>query len=206
MADADLPDRTSESGAPQGDYLYEDWRENPDPPHQPWFLDIIVGYLRAEPAVKRVLDAGCGNGSFTASLAEAGFDMYGVDLSPSGIEVARETYPDLQFRRASVYDDFSAVFPGVTTFDAIVSIEVIEHLYNPREFVRRVHASLEPGGVFVVTSPYWGYFKNIALAVTNRMDNVLSPLWDGGHIKHWSRKTLSTLLLEQPFELVGFSG
>lgn len=31
-------------------------------------------------------------------------------------------------------------------------------------------------------------------------------MWDGGHIKQWSRKTLSTLLAEQSFEVIGFSG
>jgi 2-polyprenyl-3-methyl-5-hydroxy-6-metoxy-1,4-benzoquinol methylase len=187
-------------------YTYENWRTNPDPPHQPLYLEIVLRYLRADPSIRRVLDAGCGNGSFTASIAEAGFDLYGVDLSSSGIEVARETHPGVHFERASVYDDFTNLFPGVSTFDAIVSVEVIEHLYSPRDFVRRAHEALRPGGLFVVTTPYWGYLKNIALALTNRIDQALGPLWDGGHIKHWSRKTLASLLLEQPFEMVGFTG
>jgi 2-polyprenyl-6-hydroxyphenyl methylase/3-demethylubiquinone-9 3-methyltransferase len=38
------------------------------------------------------------------------------------------------------------------------------------------------------------------------MDTALTALWDGGHIKHWSRKTLSSLLIEHSFELVGFDG
>jgi 2-polyprenyl-3-methyl-5-hydroxy-6-metoxy-1,4-benzoquinol methylase len=187
-------------------YAYENWHTKPDPPHQPMFLEIVLKYLRAEPGMRRMLDAGCGNGSFTASLADAGFEMYGIDLSPTGIEVARETYPLLTFEQASVYDDLSNLFPGVTEFDAIVSVEVIEHLYSPRHFVRRVHEALRPGGLFVVTTPYWGYLKNVALALTNRVDGALAALWDGGHIKHWSRQTLSELLLEQPFEMVGFTG
>ena len=110
------------------------------------------------------------------------------------------------FQKASVYDDLSAPFAGVTTFDAIVSVEVVEHLYSPRIFVRRAFDALRPGGLLIVTTPYWGYLKNLALALTNRMDSSLTALWDGGHIKHWSRETLSTLLTEQPFEVVGFDG
>lgn len=50
------------------------------------------------------------------------------------------------------------------------------------------------------------YLKNIALAVTNRTDLALTALWDGGHIKHFSRKTLTKLILEQDFEFIGFEG
>lgn len=187
-------------------HTYHDWETHPDPPHQPLYLDILLRYLRSDPTIRRVLDAGCGNGSFTASLADAGFDMYGIDLSESGINVARRENPKAQFAVASVYDDFRKVFPGVDSFDAIVSIEVIEHLYDPRTLARRAHEALRPGGLFIVTTPYWGYLKNVALALTNRIDRALTALWDGGHIKHFSRQTLSALLLEQPFEMVGFSG
>src|SRR5207253_2552797 len=91
-------------------------------------------------------------------------------------------------------------------FDAIVSVEVIEHLYDPRRFMRRAYEALKPGGLLVLTTPYWGYLKNIALALTNRIDRALTPLWDGGHIKHWSYKTLRALGEELPFEFVAFRG
>ena len=74
-----------------------------------------------------------------------------------------------------------------------MAVEVVEHLYAPRIFVQNAYDALRPGGLLVVTTPYWGYLKNVALAVTNRTDAVLSALWDGGHIKHWSRKTMTTL-------------
>ena len=161
--------------------------------------------MRSDPSIKSVLDAGCGDGNFAASLAEAGYDMFGLDMSDSGIQIASDRGIG-SFQKASVYDDLSAPFAGVTTFDAIVSVEVVEHLYSPRIFVRRAFDALRPGGLLIVTTPYWGYLKNLALALTNRMDSSLTALWDGGHIKHWSRETLSTLLTEQPFEVVGFDG
>lgn len=152
-----------------------------------------------------MLDAGCGDGNFTASLADAGFDMYGCDLSVSGIEIARSRGVGT-FAHASIYEDLLEPFSGVTAFDAVVAVEVIEHLYSPRVFVRRAEEALRPGGLLVLTTPYWGYLKNIVLAVTGRMDRSLTALWDGGHIKHWSRKTLTLLVEERSFSLVGFSG
>ena len=188
-----------------GTYTYDDFDLNPDPRHQPMYLDKVLRRLRSDGSIRRVLDAGCGDGNFAASLAEAGYEMFGLDMSRSGIRIASGR--DIgTFRNASVYDDLTAPFAGVTTFDAIVAVEVVEHLYSPRIFVRQAFDALQPGGLLIVTTPYWGYVKNLGLALTNRMDTALTALWDGGHIKHWSRKTLSSLLVEQGFEVVGFDG
>jgi 2-polyprenyl-6-hydroxyphenyl methylase/3-demethylubiquinone-9 3-methyltransferase len=48
--------------------------------------------------------------------------------------------------------------------------------------------------------------KNLALSIANKWDFHHTPLWHGGHIKFWSRKTLSQLLTEGGFEVVGFHG
>jgi 2-polyprenyl-6-hydroxyphenyl methylase/3-demethylubiquinone-9 3-methyltransferase len=180
--------------------------EQPDPPHQPLFLAKLTRHLRGTESTRVVLDAGCGDGNFTHSLQEAGFEMYGIDLSEGGIQRAQARYPICHFAKASVYDDLTAVFPGRTRFDAIVSIEVIEHLYSPRQFALRCHAALRPGGLLIVTTPYWGYWKSLALAVANRMDRSLTALWEGGHIKHWSYRSLRALGEQAGFTFVAFEG
>jgi 2-polyprenyl-3-methyl-5-hydroxy-6-metoxy-1,4-benzoquinol methylase len=170
------------------------------------YLSKVVHVLRASGALT-ILDAGCGDGSFTASLAKAGFSVQGVDLSKGGIDHARERYPHLQFATGSVYDDLRRVFSGVPRFDAIIAVEVIEHLYSPATFVSRIHEALPAGGIAVITTPYWGYVKNVGLALSNRMDRSLTALWEGGHIKHWSRRTLTTLFEQQhAFKAIYFSG
>jgi 2-polyprenyl-6-hydroxyphenyl methylase/3-demethylubiquinone-9 3-methyltransferase len=55
--------------------------------------------------------------------------------------------------------------------------------------------------LLILTTPYWGYFKNVAVAITNR---ALTALWDGGHIKQWSYRTLRTIYEEQGFDYVAF--
>ena len=59
-----------------------------------------------------------------------------------------------------------------------------------------------------ITGPYHGYLKNFALAITGKMDAHFTALWDHGHIKFWSVKTLRELLEEaglkvERFERVG---
>ena len=79
-------------------------------------------------------------------------------------------------------------------------------MYVPRLFLSRAKDALRPGGALLITTPYWGYLKNLALALTNRTDKALTVLWDGGHIKHFSRATLTKMVLEAGFEVVAFEG
>lgn len=185
-------------------HIYEDYTVNPDPSHRPMYLATALEFLRELPSGAAVLDAGCGGGDFSIGLAEAGFTCFGSDLNASGINHA-ETLGVGNFRVASLYDHLAEPF-GRKYFDAIVAVEVIEHLYSPKTFVERAYEALPPGGLLVVTSPYWGWLKNIALAVTNRMDRALTALWEGGHIKHFSRATLTELMQRAGFVEVAFHG
>jgi 2-polyprenyl-6-hydroxyphenyl methylase/3-demethylubiquinone-9 3-methyltransferase len=58
----------------------------------------------------------------------------------------------------------------------------------------------------VVTTPYNGYLKNVALAVSGSMDRHWTVLWDGGHIKFWSWKTIRAVLEEGGFVSPRFTG
>ncbi len=60
------------------------------------------------------------------------------------------------------------------------------------------------GGAAVVSTPYHGYWKNLALAVSGKMDAHFTALWDHGHIKFWSEKTLRVLLEEAGFRDIRF--
>jgi 2-polyprenyl-3-methyl-5-hydroxy-6-metoxy-1,4-benzoquinol methylase len=93
-----------------------------------------------------------------------------------------------------------------SNFDAVVSTEVVEHLFYPGELLRFAKAKLKPNGYILLTTPYHGYLKNLMLSVFNQWDKHHTPLWDGGHIKFWSKSTLSNLLNENNFEVKEFVG
>lgn len=150
-----------------------------------------------QPERLRALDLGCGNGATSDMLTGMGFDVTGVDTSSSGIDMARTAYPHCRFEIASAYDDLAARFG---TFPLVVSLEVIEHLYDPRKFASRMFELLTPGGIGMISTPYHGYLKNVALALTGRMDKHFTALWDGGHIKFFSIDTLGKLLTEAGFD------
>ena len=60
------------------------------------------------------------------------------------------------------------------------------------------------GGGVIVSTPYHGYLKNLAMAVTGKMDAHFTALWDHGHIKFWSVRTLTILLEEAGFRDLRF--
>jgi cyclopropane fatty-acyl-phospholipid synthase-like methyltransferase len=161
----------------------------------------------AEPlrAGMRVLDAGCGNGAMCGEFLALGCTVVGVDLSQSGVGIAREAHPQGRFEEAHV-DETLLGRLREPSFDVVVSTEVVEHLYDPRTYARGCLAALKPGGRLVMTTPYHGYLKNLAIAVLGRWDSHANPLWDGGHIKLWSKATLGQLLGEAGFVNLRFRG
>lgn len=141
---------------------------------------------------RRVLDLGCGNGSLTHLIAKQGYEVVGVEDSEQGVAIARQSFPNCHFIQASVYDLPYAELGN--SFDIVLSAEVIEHLLYPRELVRAAKQCLKPNGRLILTTPYHGYFKNLVLALSGKMDTHFNPLWDGGHVKFFSVSTLTQLL------------
>jgi 2-polyprenyl-3-methyl-5-hydroxy-6-metoxy-1,4-benzoquinol methylase len=86
----------------------------------------------------------------------------------------------------------------------LLSLEVVEHVYFPRKFAACAYALLEPGGTAIISTPYHGYLKNLVLAATGAMDSHFTALWDHGHIKFWSMRTLGELLREAGFRQIDF--
>ncbi len=150
---------------------------------------------------KRAFELGCGNGSVAAAMAAEGWEVTGVDPSDQGIEQARRAYPHLRLEKGSAYDDLVSIYGR---FPVVTSLEVVEHCYAPRDYARTLYDLVEPGGTAIISTPYHGYLKNLAMALTGKMDAHFTALWDHGHIKFWSFDTLGALLREAGFEDVRF--
>jgi len=113
--------------------------------------------------------------------------------SETGVAISRKEYPECEGHLASAYDELSS---RCGQFDVVVSLEVVQHVYNPRHFARTVSELLKPGGTAIISTPFHGYWKNLSLAMTGKLDQHFTVLWDHGHIKFLSPRTLTTLLDE----------
>jgi 2-polyprenyl-3-methyl-5-hydroxy-6-metoxy-1,4-benzoquinol methylase len=175
-------------------------------PHSCGYIAPCILEILKELRVKRVLDLGAGNGALCSQLASIGFQVVGVEYDQKGIEVASKSYPGISFYNFGVQDNPAQLLAREQEFDAVVSTEVVEHLFSPHLLPIYARGCLKQGGYLVVTTPYHGYLKNLALSLFNKWDTHHTPLWHGGHIKFWSRVTLTQLLSENGFRVVRFSG
>ena len=177
------------------------WEDTEVPGAHRYLVPPTVRVLR-EMGARVVLDLGCGNGSFTALLQRRNFLVVGCDASESGIALARRAHPTIDFFEHDISNPLPSSLAGV--YDAVVSLEVVEHLMQPRHLVARAYSALRPGGVLIMSTPYHGYWKNLSLALTNKFDSHWHPLRDFGHVKFFSRGTLSQLVHEAGFSVRDF--
>jgi len=177
-----------------------EYRWSAAPVHTASYLHAAVAEEALRRGVSTILDAGCGNGQLVAFLRGLGYEAVGIDGDEGGIQVAREQYPGVRFD-VGLFGDAP---PG--QFDMVCSTEVVEHLYAPHELARYCYEALKPGGALVISTPYHGYLKNLALALVDGWDAHFTANWHGGHIKFWSRKTLSKLLEGAGFRIEAFKG
>ena len=161
---------------------------------------VFVELVKTLAGVTSICDLGCGNGHISGRLARLGYQVTGVDASPSGIAIARRAYPEVGFVEALIDRELS-----LGPFDLVVSSDVIEHMYRPSDLVEAAHSLLKPGGQILLGTPYHGYLKNLVLAATGKMDAHFSVLHDGGHIKFFSVRTLSQLVSDHGFEDLHFT-
>lgn len=157
--------------------------------------------------VNRVCDLGAGNGAMVGTLRDAGFSAAGVEYDQQGVEIARQNYPGINFYNLGVQDDPAPVLAGEgEPFDAVVSTEVVEHLFSPHLLPVFARQIVRGGGYLVISTPYHGYLKNLAMAILDKWDFHHTALWHGGHIKFWSRKTLTQLIEANGFRVMEFHG
>ena len=128
-------------------------RTLPDVPAENyWFRRHLAVYewIAARVAGQRVVDMACGEGYGSACLADAANSVVGVDANPEAYEHARQRYRavNLRFERALVetYGE-----PGA--FDAVVFLQTIEHLQEPKRILEHFRGLLSQRGVAYISTP-----------------------------------------------------
>lgn len=152
-------------------------------------VDYWIRHLPAPSDGARLLDVGCGNGTFLKVATELGYETEGIDPDPEAVAVARAS--GLIARQGLLPG--SGHEPG--TFDHITLSHVLEHLHRPREALREALELLRPSGRLWLTQP------NLRARGLERF----GPHWRGleppRHLWLYPPETLADLL-----ESIGFVG
>ena len=167
-----------------------------DSPHSCDYITPEILNILKDLEVSRVLDLGSGNGKLCSEMLGAGYNVVGVEYDFEGVKISRSNYPNINFYNFGVQDNPSDLLKQEREFDAVTSTEVIEHLFSPHLLPKYAYSVLRENGYLIITTPYHGYLKNLVLSILNKWDFHHTALWHGGHIKFWSRATLTKLLEE----------
>ncbi len=102
---------------------------------------------------KQVLDVGCGGGILSESMAAAGGDVLGIDLSPALLQVAQlhalESQSTVKYRTIAA-EDLARERPQ--SFDLITCMEMLEHVPDPESTLAALAALVKPGGDVVIST------------------------------------------------------
>lgn len=170
-----------------GPHLGTRVRPSPAPPPR-WWRRLGSRLLRfnthrlPELPPGRLLEIGCASGGFLHSQQVRGWDVAGIEFAPLAVQHARAA-------GFSVHCGPLETAPApAEPFDLVVGWMVLEHLHDPAEGVRRLHAWTRPGGWLVLSVPH----------VTPLHFRLFGECWYGlqlpTHLYHFTPQTLRTLL------------
>ncbi len=110
--------------------------------------------LDADPPLAglRVLDIGCGGGILSESIARLGASVTGIDVAPKNIQVSK-----LHAEWSGLEIDYQLTTVGECaatgrTFDAVLNMEVVEHVEHLPDFLATCARLVRPGGVMVIST------------------------------------------------------
>lgn len=163
--------------------------------------DVLSDFLYKWPVVKKLLplnaqlkllDFGCGNGHILGEVVKIRPDyrIHGVDISSKALTVAKRRVPQGKFRLVS--DNQHIPFPN-NSFDIILALDVLEHIYDTKTAFAELARVLKPNGTLIVTVPYNGKLK-FTLATLLAFDWYFSPY--SPHIRFFNKSTLRRCLTD----------
>jgi SAM-dependent methyltransferase len=145
----------------------------------------------------RVLDLGCAFGFATLRLARKGYETVGVDNSSRYISWARRRHPGGEYLLASA----DALPLADASFDAVLLLDVLEHVPDEAEVIREIQRVLKPGGLLILSVPHRGLLGwldslNVYAELVRRTKHGLFPqeIAQTGIHRHYSLQQLNELL------------
>lgn len=155
-------------GADTPEYWDAHWKQHP--PESMEGMGVYIGFRdaieRFMPRDGPIIEAGCGNGNTARTIRSAGYDIEGVDFAPDVIEANRAIDPGGRYRvgdvRSLPYESDSLA--------GYISLGVVEHFDHEtrRRILREAARCLRPGGVALVTVPYFNSLRFVRYGLAPR--------------------------------------
>ena len=137
----------------------------------------------------RVLDIGCGDGSFALAMLKDGWKVSATEIDPNTVDRLRAGGVDAKLSHVAEAEGFDQRFDAITTW------HVMEHVEHPRQVVEWARSQLAPGGIFQVTVP------NVDSLQAKIFGRNWVHLDVPRHRQHFSPATLRSMVEHAGFEV-----
>lgn len=165
---------------------------------------FYYGYVRQEildlvpNKAQRVLDIGCGAGRLGEALKHRqAATVVGVETIPAAATQARERLDRLYEEDIELLDTLGQEPP----FDAIVCADVLEHLNNPLEVLRKARNWLKPDGTLIVSLPNARHHTVVRGLLEGHWMYEPAGLLDETHLRFFTRREIEKLLFRAGFTI-----
>jgi len=140
----------------------------------------------------RLLDIGCSCGFFMEVAAANGFEVEGLEFSRAAIAAADPAI------RPHIFCSSVDEFESTRSYDLITAFDLIEHVPQPKDFLRKVRRLLAPGGWLAIATPDAGHFLRYVMGSSWPM---LQPMQ---HLTIFSRQAMRLAMEETGFSEISF--
>lgn len=119
-----------------------------------WFRNRnrLIGkmLLRYVPRAQSVLDIGCGTGHVLAHLRSTfpQAALHGSEIYAEGLRYAAD-----RLKNVTLFQADARALPYASEFDAVVALDIIEHIQEDREVLGQIFQTLKPNGIALITVP-----------------------------------------------------
>lgn len=145
-----------------------------------------------------VLDIGCGVGALGCCLTKGKQCIVdGIESNPQSAAIARDCYRDIW--EVDVESDQLNAVLGSRRYHAIVCADILEHLRDPGQFLRRLEQYLDPDGRVLISVPNVGHIGVILEILSGEFLYRDEGLLDRTHLRFFTRKSILRLLLENGY-------
>lgn len=148
---------------------------------------LIKRLLKNIPASRELecLEIGCGNGSFISNISSYGFKMTGIDISDKSVQVAQKNNPSAAISKKSLFDEKEK-------YDIVFCFEVLEHIENDVEAIRKIPQLIKDGGFLICSVP----------AHASLYYDVVDKHY--GHFRRYEKRGLINLLQSNNLKVIDF--
>lgn len=116
--------------------------------HKVWDRRLkLIAQFQQPGMGNRILDIGCGTGVFLDIAMKKGWDVFGIEISPTALEFAAA-----KIGSERVSKDFFSIDESPNSFDVVCMWAVIEHVTNPYAYFEKVYRLLKPNGIFALAT------------------------------------------------------